>query len=299
MTIRSMTGYATTSAQAQGWVVSVEARSVNHRGLDMRLSVPRECSWLEAKITELVRNRMHRGRVQVRVDLDLDDAAEDVEVSYIDEARFGAVCHELRELSKATATGPMTLRDVLEFRHVFENKSVAEISEDNAALMPAVESAIEGLIASREREGDGIADDLAGHLDSLSANLGRLEEVLPQEMQAFRARLKERVAEAVADFGAGDIDDEKLAQELAYYADKADVSEELQRAKSHVEKLRGILSGEGGDEGVGKTIDFYLQELIRETNTMGSKSSSAKGTDIVIAMKSTVERMREQAANIE
>lgn len=299
MTIRSMTGYATASAQAEGWIVSVEARSVNHRGLDMRLNVPRECSWLEPKVTELIRKRMHRGRVQLRVDLDFDQAADDVEVSYIDEARFGAVCHELRELSKSTATGPMTLRDVLEFRHVFEKKTVAEISEDNPALMPAVEAAIDALVDSREKEGAGIAADLEGHLQSLNDNLERLEALLPTELEAFRARLKARVSEAVADFGAGDIDDEKLAQELAYYADKSDVSEELQRAKSHVEKLRGILAGEGADEGVGKTIDFYLQELIRETNTMGSKSSSAKGTDIVIEMKSTVERMREQAANIE
>ena len=299
MTIRSMTGYATAGAQAEGWIVSVEARSVNHRGLDMRLNLPRECSWIEPKITELIRDRMHRGRVQLRVELDFDQSADDVEVNYIDEARFSAVSRELRELSNATATGPMVLHDVLEFRHIFEKKTVAEISEDNPALTSAVESAIDQLIDSREHEGEGIARDLDDHLQSLSDSLRRLQELLPQELEAFRTRLKERVYEAVADFGAGDIDDEKLAQELAYYADKADVSEELQRAKSHVGKLRGILGGEGNDKGVGKTIDFYLQELIRETNTMGSKSNSARGTDLVIEMKSTVERMREQAANIE
>jgi uncharacterized protein (TIGR00255 family) len=297
-----MTGYATSSAQADGWVVSVEARSVNHRGLDMSLSVPRECAWLEPKIAELVRQRMHRGRVQIRVELDLGADADGVDVHYIDQTRFEAVCAELRELSNNTATGPLTLGDVMELRHVFENKSVAEIDQDNDALVTAVESALSVLIDTRESEGEGIAEDLVGHLDSLQENLERLEALLPRELEAFRARLKERVTQAVAEFGAGDLDDEKLAQELAYYADKSDVSEELQRAKSHVEKLRGILGDavhQESPEPVGKTIDFYLQELIRETNTMGSKSSSAAGTDIVIEMKSTVERMREQAANIE
>ncbi len=299
MSVRSMTGYATASARAQGWVVSVEARSVNHRGLDTRIYVPRECAWLEASIGEMLRKRLQRGRVEVRVDLEVDEGAGEAEVHYIDPARFGAVCHELRELSKQTATGPMSLRDVLEFRHVFEKKSVAQIGDDNPALLSAVESALDGLVECRESEGQGIAVDMNGHLDRLQARLAELEELLPEEMQAYRARLKERVTQAVADFGAGDIDDERLAQELAYYADKADVAEELQRAASHIDKLRGIFGGEAGDASVGKTIDFYLQELIRETNTMGSKSNSARGTDLVIDMKSTVERMREQAANIE
>jgi uncharacterized protein (TIGR00255 family) len=297
-----MTGYATGTAKADGWTVSVEARSVNHRGLDMSLSVPRECAWLEPKIAELIRQKMHRGRIQVRVELDFDDAGGDVDVNYIDQARFEAVCAELRELSNNTATGPLTLGDVMALRDVFENKTAAQIEDTNAAPLAAAETAVGALVDSRNSEGEGIAQDLAGHLDSLRNNIERLEGMLPDETDAFRGRLKERVAKAVADFGAGDLDDERLAQELAYYADKSDVSEELQRAKSHVDTLRDILRSKAvseSTEAVGKTIDFYLQELIRETNTMGSKSSSAKGTDVIIEMKSTVERMREQAANIE
>ncbi len=299
MPISSMTGYSTASEQADGWLVSVEARSVNHRGLDTRLSVPRECAWLEPTIAELVRGRLHRGRVQLSVTLDLDADADEVDVNYIDEARFMAVCHELRELSNMTATGPLTLGDALEFRDIFEKKTVAEIEEDNPAVLRAVEAALDGLVDSRRQEGRGIAEDLRGHLDSLSGHIEELRGLLPDEAQSFRGRLKERVEQAVEDFGVGEIDDERLAQELAYYADKSDVSEEVQRALSHIDKLASIVEGEHTEDAVGKTIDFYLQELIRETNTMGSKSNSARATDLVIAMKATVEKMREQAANIE
>jgi uncharacterized protein (TIGR00255 family) len=299
MTIRSMTGYATASAQADGWVVSVEAKSVNHRGLDMRVSVPRECSWLEPQVAARIRERLERGRVQLSVTLDFDGSARGGEVTYIDESRFMALCRELRELSKASATGPLQLRDVLAFRDLLENDSAAQIDRDNPALERAVGEALDGLVDSRRSEGRGIARDLQSHLDTLAADLDALIELLPAEMEAFRGRLKERVEQAVADFGAGDVDDEKLAHELAFYADKADVSEELQRARSHIDTLGDLVADQDDEEAVGKTIDFYLQELIRETNTLGSKSSSAAGTDLVISMKATVEKMREQAANIE
>lgn len=298
MSIRSMTGYGTAESRADGWIVSVEARSVNHRNLDTRVSVPRECPWLEPQITQLLRDRLHRGRVQINVNLEFDQSSEQIDVEYVDRARFDAIAAELRELGQASGTVEPSLGDVLEFRHLFEKKTIAEISTDNPALMAAARNAVDMLIVSRATEGDGIAEDLLGHLENLGEHLDELRELLPREIEEFRGRLRERIDKAVEDFDVGSIDDDRLAQELAYYVDKADVSEELQRATSHVEKLRRILDSDER-EAVGKTIDFYLQELIRETNTMGSKSNSARGTDIVIAMKSAVEKMREQAANIE
>jgi uncharacterized protein (TIGR00255 family) len=299
MSIRSMTGYGQATAQAGGWSIEVQCKSVNHGSLDTRLHIPRECAWLERDASAIVRDRTSRGRVEVRVELSFDATSDDIDVHYVDSDRFTAVCSELRDLAQISATGPVALADVLQFKHVFENKTVAEIEEGHEALVDAVRDAVDSLVGSREQEGRGIADDLGGHLDLLAERLEELEELLPREMEEYRGRLRERVTEAVEDFGVGDIDDDRLAQELAYYADRADVAEELQRAKSHVGTLRSILAGERDEDAVGKTIDFYLQELIRETNTMGSKSNSARGTDLVIDMKSTVEKMREQAANIE
>lgn len=294
-----MTGYARASAQVDGWSIEVQCKSVNHRSLETRLFIPSECGWLEREAASIIRERLSRGRVELRVELSFDATSDDVEVNYVDSDRFTAVCSELRDLAQISATGPVTLADVLHFKHVFEKKTVAEIEEGHDALVDVVREAVDGLADSRADEGQGIADDLEGHLELLEERLGELEDILPAELEAHRGRLRERVTEAVEDFGVGDIDDDRLAQELAYYADKADVSEELQRAKSHVDTLRTILAGERDEDAVGKTIDFYLQELIRETNTMGSKSHTARGTDLVIDMKSTVEKMREQAANIE
>jgi uncharacterized protein (TIGR00255 family) len=332
MTIHSMTGYATATARAEGWVVSVEARSVNHRGLDTRLTVPRACAWMEPQIARMIRRRVHRGRVELRVELGMDVDAEQPRPGSIDAARFAAICAELRGLAashelarpreagsaaehsqtEARTEARIELSDVLQFRHHFEVTADPEIDRENPAVAQAVESALAKLVEGREREGRGIARDLGEHLDQLSANLGQLRELLPGELAAFRARLQERVSAALVEFGAGGLDEERLAQELAFYADRSDISEELQRAASHIERLRGLLTADSpaaepetsadadsSREPLGKTVDFYLQELIRETNTMGSKSSSARGTDLVIAMKSIVERMREQAANIE
>lgn len=314
MCIHSMTGYASTSSSAAGWVVEVEARSVNHRGLDSRLNLPHGCASLEPETLGIIRQRMHRGRVEVRVEVSAAEAADPARSRCIDSARFEAVCQELRALSAQNgllrASDELELSDVLVYRQSFEARDTADvemIDPQNPALRGAIDAALAQLVEARRIEGAGIAADLVDHLAVLAEKLADLEALLPEELGAFRERLATRLRETLAEFGAGELDDERLAHELVYYADKADISEELQRAKSHLGRIQAILrpttqpkSGEPGkEEPCGKTLDFYLQELIRETNTMGSKSSSARATDLVIAMKSTVERMREQVANIE
>lgn len=310
MSIYSMTGYATAVDRADGWVVNVHARSVNHRGLDTRFSLPYSLSSSESALGKLVRERFHRGRVELRVELEADHSAAGGSLRFFDAAQFEAVVEELRELGISEGlifANQLKLSDVLAFKHLFERSDGAEIDPENPAILSAVERALDELLRARLNEGEGIAQDLRAHLRELELNLGAMAELLPGEADAFRARLAQRVEEAVEAFGAGDLEPERLAHELAFYADRSDVGEELQRAGSHVERLKELLepgadaSAEAGQraEPRGKTIDFYLQELIRECNTMGSKSNSARGTDLVIAMKATIERMREQAANVE
>lgn len=306
-----MTGYASLSTRAEGWVISVEARSVNHRGLDSRLVLPRACACLEPEILGMIRERMHRGRVEVRVEIIADESAGEGRAQRIDPARFESVCQELRQLGADNgllgSSDGLELRDVLVFRQHFEirdNGDTPTIDPQNPALRQAIDGAIAELVEARRVEGQGIARDLGEHLVVLAQNLEALETLLPAELGAFRERLSERLRDVMADFDAGEVDEERLAQEVVYYADKADICEELQRAQSHIGRIEALLaatsqSAETPQEPHGKTLDFYLQELIRETNTMGSKSNSARATDLVIAMKSTIERMREQAANIE
>lgn len=307
MSIQSMTGFARAAAQADGWVVQVEVRSVNHRGLDTRVWVPRGLSWAEPQILQAVREHLQRGRVELRVDLEVESGSAEAKFRFFDSARFAAVCDELRLLSGAHAMADdgdhIALSDVIAFKHLFEATHDPQVDPDNPALQRALQEALARLVEARVQEGAGIAADLRGHLVELGGTLQELGQLLPEELGAFRERLRQRVSDAVAEFGVSGIDDERLAQELAFYADRSDVGEELQRAASHLGRLEALLDDGGAaaqkSEPCGKMLDFYLQEMIRETNTMASKSNSARGTDLIIAMKATIERMREQAANIE
>lgn len=309
-----MTGYASTSCSAAGWVVHVEARSVNHRGLDARLTLPRACAALEPEILGMIRETMQRGRVEVRVEVVAEDRSAAAAPARIDALRFANICRELRQLGAEnqllSQPGELKMSDVLVFRKHFEAAETAEVATidpQNPALRQAVAAALAQLVEARRAEGLGIARDLQAHLELLAEHLETLESILPAELDALRQRLSTRLGDALAEFGAGELGEERLAAELVYYADKADICEELQRAQSHLARIQEILAAPSHPEDApnalqepcGKALDFYLQELIRETNTMGSKSSSARATDLVIAMKSTIERMREQAANIE
>src|SRR5690554_306807 len=309
-----MTGYASTSHSAAGWVVNVEARSVNHRGLDARLTLPRACAALEPEILGMIREKMQRGRVEIRVEVVADERSGGATPARVDALRFANICRELRELGVENGllsdASDLEMSDVLVFRQHFEaaeNAEVATIDPQNPALRGAIAAALRELVEARRGEGLGIVRDLRAHLEALARNLQALEALLPAELDAFRQRLGARLRDALAEFRAGEVDQERLAVELVYYADKADICEELQRAQSHLTRVQALLAASSHPEDApgalqepcGKALDFYLQELIRETNTMGSKSNSARATDLVIAMKSTIERMREQAANIE
>ena len=296
----SMTGFGSAVAAVEGWRVGVEFRSVNQRGLQVRVMSPDSLRWLEPHILERVKGSVERGRIEVRIDLEpaQDDGSADFR--QIDQDRFAALARTLKKLAldNRLAT-PISLHSLWEYRSFFERSIGDEFSEDSADLiLPAVDEALAEMIESRRREGRGIAEDLTEHLGQLEKCLNGVDELRTSGQQALRTRAEQRLREALAEFEVETVDEGRLVQEIAYYVEKGDISEELQRARSHVEKLSGLVADTGSD-GVGKKIDFYLQEMIRETNTMGSKSQHAGLTDLVIEMKSLVEKMREQAANVE
>lgn len=307
----SMTGFGRAQCRVQGCRVQVEVRSVNHRTLDARIILPDEARGLEAKILDEVRRRFHRGRLEGRIELIKDETFTSANLRLIDEARFEAVLRQLKSLAEAhrlsdqtlegAGSGP-TLSDVLAFSdHLVKSNPDSATSLDEAtqtAVLGCVADALDALDAARRREGEGIAKDLNAHLDAIAANLTALEELYPREQASFQGRLEVRVREALERFGV-DLDHGRLAQEMVYYGERSDVSEEIQRAKSHLDKLRHLVEAAHDGEPRGKTIDFYLQELMREANTTASKSNAASLTDRAVAMKVSVEKMREQAANVE
>ena len=280
-------------------MVDVECRSVNRKRLDVRVHLPGEFGELEPVIRKRAKERVGRGKLDIYVDFELLPGAETEGGRLFDADRFNAVVRELQELSKKTATGPVGLGDIVEFRELFERDQPFEVDEHDEVLHETLQEALDGLVDSRTEEGGGLADDLLGHLDDFAASLGRYRERAPEEIEKLRGRIEQRVRDAVGDFDGAEPDEQRLAQEIVYHADRADVSEELQRADAHVSTLRELIEESAVDEPVGKEIDFYLQELVREANTLSSKSITSELTEIAVSLKSTVEKMREQAANVE
>lgn len=296
--LHSMTGFGESSATITGWRLQVSCRSVNHRGLDVRVNSPGELRWLESYIMGLAREKLHRGRLEVRIDLEPATQDEATGFELIDEERFASVARKLSQLAEQNGLNtPISLGHMLAYRSYFERSREDLFSEDQAEqILPVIEDALAELIESRRKEGAGIAQDLLGHLAAFEACLNEVEALKENADDGLRTRLELRLEQTLAAFAVQEVDEGRVAQELAFVVERGDISEELQRARSHVERLREVIHL--GDE-AGKKLDFYLQEMIRESNTMGSKSQHGPLTDQVIEMKSLVEKMREQAANIE
>lgn len=305
MTFQSMTGYGSAQVESGGWHLSIECRSVNHRSLEPRFFVgDARWRWLEAVAVDVVKQSVRRGRVDVRIDAVAKRDGQALEAGMIDAGLFRAVCRELEALAQENGlSGGVELRDVLVFRSRFERQKsendLEKAGEYDEAVVAALRTAVEQFVESRILEGSGICADLCGYLERIERGLGDIRDCIANETDAYNQRLVLRVQDAASRFALGELDEQRVAQELVFYADRSDISEELQRAGSHVIKLRGLMLPEKIGEPRGKKIDFYLQELFREANTMGSKSNSAVLTDRVIDIKSSIEKMREQAANVE
>lgn len=308
MTLHSMTGFGEARAELGGWRVTIEIKTVNHKALDVRVNLPGELSALEPALLQHLRGRLARGRVSVHVALDAahTGGATLADLS-IDETAFHAVAAQLGALvDDARLSGGVTLGDMLTFRRLFERRDDAPRAtaalppHDQLAdaLRPTLDDALDALIRTRATEGATIATTLSELLDAYRVHLAAIEARRPQLIADYQQRQRERLDELTAGLTLP-LDEQRLAQELAIILDRSDIAEEIQRAHAHLDRLDALVAPHDESEPLGKKIDFYLQEMIRETNTMGSKSNLAELTEHIIQMKSIVEQMREQAANIE
>jgi uncharacterized protein (TIGR00255 family) len=292
-----MTGFGSARVTSQGWAVKVECRSVNHRGLDLRVWAPRDWSWVEPYVQDIVRDYAMRGRVEVRVDVERDTSA-DAATAYIEPGTFSDIADELRKSARgANLEAIPTISDVLTV-YLNQVDGAHEPPEQDDVLEGAFHEALAALAASRAEEGERLYETMCGLLDEVASEVEAADELAAGAADEYQERLETRVREALTRFELDEIDERSILQEVAIYAERSDVSEEIQRARSHCEKLREVFDSDTA-EPVGKQIDFYLQELMREANTTGSKAGVVELTDRVISMKSAIEKMREQAANIE
>ena len=294
--ILSMTGYGTGTCQADGVVVTVEIRSVNHRFLDLHIRVSREYSFLENEIQQVVRNLLRRGRVDVTVTI-RENAPGDVLVNEAAAKNYTLaaqrLCAELGvEYSMDTKT-LLTLPGVLQGRDAIPGAEEIDRGPVAKLALESVRQALEGVLQMRRQEGAALQADLLRNLSSVEEKAKCIKALGPASVVEYRQKLQERLAQLLPENG---IDPQRLAQEVALAAERSDISEEVTRLESHVEQYRELIQS-GKD--AGKKMDFLLQEMQREVNTILSKSGNLEITRHGIAIKADIEKLREQVQNVE
>jgi len=289
--IRSMTGFGTAEGAVGAARVAVEVRSVNHRFFNPSIKLPSALSKWEAEVREALRRSISRGHVTVTARVERPQAGDAV----INEAKFGSYVKRLVDLKERYALdGPIDIATVLRLPDVISG----EDSNDQgtaAELVAIVERAAAALGTSREAEGHRLAGYLSERIATVDEAVGRIRDRAPQRLVEQRERLRANITELTSGL---QVDEARLAQEIAILADRLDVGEELERFRSHLTAFREALAG-NGTEGVGKRLGFLLQELLREANTTGSKANDSGMVRDVIAIKEELERIREQVENLE
>jgi uncharacterized protein (TIGR00255 family) len=294
--IRSMTGFGRGEAAAAGGSWVVECASVNRKQLEVVISLPREAPAAEVEpvLRQQVQKRVSRGRVQVQARR-VESGAGRETGARIDAAVAEAYLEQARALgAKLGVSGELGMADLLRLPGVVQTGGAEEGEGfEMEALQAAFEEALGSLIAMREVEGAHLREELEGRLGEIERLLGEIAARAPEVVAQHRAALRQRLAEAGLEVP---LEDERLVREMALYADRCDISEELARAASHLKQFR---AGLAGSEAVGRSLDFLAQEFFREFNTMGSKANDAALAHLVVAAKTELEKIREQIQNIE
>ena len=291
--IRSMTGYGSAEEILGGRNIRVEIKSVNHRYFEYTARVPRNCGFLEDRLKRLLSGAISRGKVEVGVTIQtvegVDEAISinrDVVKNYVEALR--SVKNEF------DLTDDLSLSSIAKLPDVF---TVVKAETDEEALWSDIESvakkALAAFVEGREAEGEHLKADVLQKIAFIEEKVSFIEERSPETVKEYRARLYDKMREVLEN---NQIDEGRILQEAAVYADKVAVDEETVRLRSHMQELRKTLDK---SEPIGKSLDFRIQEVNRETNTIGSKCSDAAIADTVIEMKNTIEKIREQIQNIE
>jgi uncharacterized protein (TIGR00255 family) len=296
--IRSMTGFGRGETVSSGFRFAVEIKSVNHRFLNLNVRMPRAFAHLENRITALCSARCERGHLNVSIEVEREgeDAGRGPRLNRRVLERYLDIVSELGSAGGDGGTVPagalLSLPGVVEWEAEEISMSDDAFAEGAAA---AVGLALDALVESRRTEGDALLADFRSRIASIEASRRRIEELAPQREARERERLREKVRGLVED-PAEDLE-RRIEQEIVLLADRVDVSEELTRMRAHLDHFVAELESEGGS--IGRKLTFLLQELGREANTIGSKASDPEMQKAAIEIKSELEKMREQAENVE
>ncbi|MGE8354823.1 MAG: YicC/YloC family endoribonuclease [Microvirgula sp.] len=287
--ILSMTGFAAASREFPGGLIALELRAVNHRYLDLQLRLPEELRVIEPQLREQIAARVTRGKIECRIGI--SQAANTAPRMEIDQDVLTGLLDAVAQLKqRAPGIRDLSTGELLRWPGLLSANDIDAESLQHLVL-GAVGQLLDDFNATRAREGEKLKAVLIDRLTQIEDIVTRIRPRLPEILAGWREKLTARLVEAI-----GSIDDDRLKQEFALFAQKIDVDEELARLSTHVSEVRRIL-GKGGQ--VGKRLDFLMQELNREANTLGSKSVSTETTQASVELKVLIEQMREQIQNIE
>jgi uncharacterized protein (TIGR00255 family) len=292
--IKSMTAFASAQQSENDVIVDVEMRSINSRHLDIALRVPAGYAVLEEKIKHVIGNGVSRGRVEVRIQIrDNSQATALFEVDWDRARSYVAAVTALQKTLKVASS--LSAEQIAAVPGVIQQTEGSTAAQTHWPLIcTCLEQALDALDQMRRKEGDFLHEDFAQRLNTIADGLQRIAAATDGLLPAYREKLEARIAALTK--GVVELDAMRIAQEAAIMADRSDISEEVVRARSHIEQFRQLLRD---DEPAGRKFNFLLQELNREFNTMGAKAGQAAVAHTIVDMKSEIEKLREQVQNIE
>lgn len=293
VTVYSMTGFGRSKIAENSVEVAIEIKSVNHRYFEYSSRLPRTYQYLDEKIKELIKSRVVRGKIEVGVSV-VNNSEDSVSLE-LNEAYVNAYISSMRSLGKKyKIKDDIKLSSLAGNKELFNVKSV-DLSEEfiTELVLKTANEALDNFIEARSREGEKLVADITSRANLILNKVALIEERSPQTVNEYRIRLENKIKELLGDNA---VDEQRLLTETAIFADKIAVAEETVRLRSHISELFALLESDGD---IGKKLDFIVQEMNRETNTIGSKAQDIEIGKIVIDIKSEIEKIREQIQNIE
>ena len=293
--IKSMTGFGRCEAEINGREITVEIKSVNHRYFEFSCRTPRGYGFLDDKLKSYVNSRVSRGKIDMFVTIGANDEAPS-EVTVNHQLVSGYI-NAMKEISDTYGVeNDVTVVSLSRFPDVFTVHKPAEDEEQiTNDVLSVAKTALDSFISMRETEGEKMKADILSRANTILSIVGEIEERSPQTVAEYEERLLERIKQTLEDYEV-EIDEQRVLTEVAVFSDKIAVAEETVRLRSHFEQLNKFLEY---DEPVGRKIDFIIQEMNREANTIGSKVQDAVLAHKVVDIKSEIEKIREQVQNIE
>ncbi len=291
--IKSMTGFGAGDAETADFKVHIEVKAVNQRFLETNYHMPYSMNMFENQLTKKIKEYASRGKLDINIRFqDLRDKVVTVKVDKGLVAAYGQALQEIS--SQLELSAPVTAAQIASYPDVLKlNEENADLEAAQPVLMQAMEQALESFVAMREAEGQNIQRDLLARIGTLENFVGELEKLAPEIVAAYRQRLENLLREYLA---KEDIEESRIIQEVALFTDKVNYTEETVRLRSHFDQFRQIITA---GEPVGRKLDFLIQEMNREINTVASKANSAGAAQFVVDVKSEIEKIREQIQNIE